>query len=307
MRAIPGGTTVVPPGRVMDEPPDGFSKLSGVSEGRPSSLKLLWHQTVYEWRIFWRTPISAFFTIVFPLLIFVVFSLVFGNERIDYLGITTAQYYAPSLAVYAAVSASYVNIAITTAYQRDEGILKRTRGTPLPAWIFLGGKVASSTVVAAMGTLIMLAMGVAFFGLQIYAEAIPSLVITFFVGVGTFAALGLLVAAVSPSGSAATAIAQATLLPLAFISGVFIVPGENMPQWLDAVANFFPLSHFAEAFIAGFIPGTDQGQIHWADLAYMAVWGITGLVLAIRLFKWEVPTGESKVPWRRKKEPAAAA
>jgi ABC-2 type transport system permease protein len=272
-----------------------------VSEGRPSSLKLLWHQTVYEWRLFWRTPISAFFTIVFPLLIFVVFALVFGNQEIDYLGITTAQYYAPSLAVYAAVSASYVNIGITTAYSRDEGILKRTRGTPLPAWIFLGGKIASATVIAIIGTSIMITVGVLFFGLQLYADSMAAIVATFLVGVATFSALGLLVAAVAPSGSAATAIAQATLLPLAFISGVFVVPGEEMPDWLEAIANFFPLKHFAEPFIAGFI----RADVRWTDLAYMAVWGITGLVLAIRLFKWEAPTGEPTVRRRRKKEPAA--
>jgi len=140
---------------------------------RPSAPALLWHQTVYELRIFRRTPISAFFTIIFPLLIFVVFALVFGNEDIGYLGITTAQYYAPSLAVYSAVSASYVNIGITTAYQRDEGILKRARGTPLPPWIFLGGKITAATIVAILGTLLMLAVGVTFFGLQIYPEAIP--------------------------------------------------------------------------------------------------------------------------------------
>ncbi len=264
---------------------------------------MLWHQTVYEWRIFWRTPISAFFTIIFPLLIFVVFSLVFGNQEIDYLGVTTAQYYAPSLAVYAAVSASYVNIGITTAYQRDEGILKRTRGTPLPPWLFLGGKVAAATVIAAIGTTIMIAVGALFFGLQLYADTIGPIILTFFVGVATFAALGLLVAAVSPSGSAATAIAQATLLPLAFISGVFIVPGEETPEWLEAVANFFPLKHFAQPFIAGFI----RAEVQWTDLAYMAVWGVVGLVLAIRLFKWEPPTGDSGPPWRRKKEPAAPA
>lgn len=264
---------------------------------------MLWHQTVYEWRIFWRTPISAFFTIIFPLLIFVVFSLVFGNQEIDYLGVTTAQYYAPSLAVYAAVSASYVNIGITTAYQRDEGILKRTRGTPLPPWLFLGGKVAAATVIAAIGTTIMIAVGALFFGLQLYADTIGPIILTFFVGVATFAALGLLVAAVSPSGSAATAIAQATLLPLAFISGVFIVPGEETPEWLEAVASFFPLKHFAEPFIAGFI----RAEVRWTDLAYMAVWGVVGLVLAIRLFKWEAPTGDSGPAWRRKKEPAAPA
>lgn len=270
---------------------------------RPSTLALLWHQSRYEWRVFWRVPISAFFTILFPLLIFVVFSFVFGNETIDYLGITTAQYYAPSLAVFSAVSATYTNISITTAYQRDEGILKRVRGIPVPAWIVLGGKILSAIVIALVGTLIMLAAGFALFGLKLYPEMLPMLGITFLFGVAAFAALGLLVAAVAPSGQAATAIANATLLPLAFVSGVFIVPAEEMPTWLDAVSRFFPLSHFAEPFITGFSPPEARAAFSWFDLAYLAVWGLVALVLAIRWFRWEPPTGGGG----RRRKPKAAA
>lgn len=258
---------------------------------RSSAISLLWHQARYEWRIFWRTPISAFFTIFFPLLIFVVFAVVFGNQTIDYLGITTAQFYAPSLAVFSAVSATYTNISITTAYQRDEGILKRVRGTPLPPWICFGGKILSSITIALIGTLIMLDAGILFFGLKVYPETIPILVAVFLVGVGTFAALGLLVASLAPSGQAATAIANATLLPLAFVSGVFIIPGEDMPRWLTAVSDFFPLSHFVEPFVAAFTPAVNRADFQWTDLAYLALWGVVALFLAIRWFRWEPVTG----------------
>ena len=272
---------------------------------RPSTASLLWHQTRYEWRIFWRTPVSAFFTIFFPLLIFVVFSLVFGNEKIPELGITTAQFYAPSLAVFAAVSATYTNISISTAYQRDEGILKRVRGTPLPSRVYLGGKILSSVVIALIGTLIMLGVGIVFFGLQVYPETIPVLVVVFFVGVATFAALGLLVAALAPSGQAATAIANATLLPLAFISGVFIIPSANMPAWLDAIATFFPLKHFVEPFVAAFSPDATRAQFSWSDLAYLALWGAVSLTLAVRWFRWEPPSGSGSSRERRRSESAS--
>ncbi len=273
------------------------------SPRRPSAPVLLLHQTRYESRIFWRTPISAFFTVIFPLMIFVVFALVFGNEEIEELGINTAQFYAPALAVFSAVSATYTNIAISTTYQRDEGILKRVRGTPLPSWIFLGGKIAAAVAIAIIGAVVMLAVGAVFFGVQLYADSIIPLVLTFFVGVAAFGALGLLVAAIAPSGNAATAIAQATLLPLAFISGVFLVPGENTPDWLNALASFFPLKHFAEPFTAAFSPIGDH-TVHWADLAYMAVWGVVALALAIRWFKWEPST---RPPRRRSKAAETAA
>jgi ABC-2 type transport system permease protein len=273
---------------------------------RPSTISLLWHQSRYEWRIFWRTPISAFFTIFFPLLIFVVFSLVFGNETIDYLGITTAQFYGPSLAVFSAVSATYTNISISTAYQRDEGILKRVRGTPLPSWIYLGGKIMSSIVIAVLGTLIMIGVAIAFFGLQVYSETIPILLVVFFVGVATFAALGLLVAALAPSGQAATAIANSTLLPLAFVSGVFLVPSEEMPTWLDLIARFFPLKHFVEPFVAAFSPAAMRAEFSWVDLAYLALWGIVSLILAVRWFRWEPPSGDGSSRLQRRTQKTSA-
>lgn len=260
-------------------------------------------QTRYQDKIFWRSPTSAFFTIFFPLLIFVVFSLVFGNEEIDYLGITTAQYYAPALAVFAAVSATYTNIAITTAYQRDEGILKRVRGTPLPASVYMGGKIVSATEIAAIGTVIMLGAGFAFFGLRLAAANIWVLVVIFLVGVATFASLGLLVAAFAPSGQAATAIANATLLPLAFVSGVFIVPSQEMPAWLAAIANFFPLKHFVEPFVSAFSPEA-AGGLPWGDLAYMAVWGASALLLAARFFRWEPPVTATSGTKRRRRQKA---
>jgi ABC-2 type transport system permease protein len=273
---------------------------------RPPTISLLWHQSRYERRIFWRTPISAFFTIFFPLLIFVVFSLVFGNQTIDHLGITTAQFYGPSLAVFSAVSATYTNISISTAYQRDEGILKRVRGTPLPSWIYLGGKITSSIVIAVLGTMIMITVAVAFFGLQVYPETIPILLVVFFVGVATFAALGLLVAALAPSGQAATAIANSTLLPLAFVSGVFLVPSEEMPTWLDLIARFFPLRHFVEPFVTAFSPEAVRAQFSWADLAYLALWGVVSLILAVHWFRWEPPSGDGSSRRSRRSEKTSA-
>jgi len=271
---------------------------------RPSTLSLLLGQTQYQNRIFFRNPMAAFFTLFFPLMIFVVFSLMFGNDEITYLGITTAQYYAPSMAVFAAVSATYTNLAVTTAYQRDQGILKRVRGTPLPPVVYMGGKIISAIVIATISVLIMMTIGVVFYGVQIYAATLPSAIVTFVFGVASFAALGMLVAAVVPSGEAATAVANATLLPLAFFSGVFIVPSDSAPAWLDAVANFFPLKHFVEPFVAAFNPQTVGGGWDWASLAFMALWGVVAVFLAIRYFKWEAPVGGSRKSKRRRKATA---
>ncbi|MDK1019716.1 MAG: ABC transporter permease [Actinomycetota bacterium] len=269
---------------------------------RPSTFFLLWSQTKYQNKIFFRNPMAAFFTLFFPLMIFVVFSLVFGNQEIGYLGVTTAQYYAPSMAVFAAVSATYTNLAVTTAYQRDRGILKRVRGTPLPPAVYLGGKIISAIMIAAMAVLIMMTIGVVFYGVQVYASTLASAAVTFIVGVASFAALGLLIAAVVSSGESATAVTNATLLPLSFFSGVFIVPSDDAPAWLDAVANFFPLKHFVEPFVAAFSPLTVGAGWDWGSLGYMVLWGVIAVVLAIRFFKWEAPVGRGGKSRRRKKD-----
>ena len=266
---------------------------------RPSTASLLWSQTRYQNKIFFRNPTAAFFTLLFPMLIFIVFTLVFGNEDIGD-GLTLAQYFAPAMAVFAAVSASYTNIAVGTAYQRDEGILKRIRGTPVPAAIYLGGKIISAVIVAAVSVTIMMAIGVAFYGVQIYARTLPAATVTFFIGVGCFAALGLLVAGLVNSGEAATAITNATLLPLAFISGIFIIPSEDAPAWLDTVASIFPLKHFVEPFTAAFDPNETGNPWYLLDLLYMIRWGGVALVLGIRFFKWESQPGGGRRSRRRK-------
>jgi ABC-2 type transport system permease protein len=272
---------------------------------RPSNVSLLRGQVKYQNKIFFRNPMAAFFTLFFPLMIFVVFSLMFGNQEIESLGVTTAQYYAPSMAVFAAVSATYTNLAVTTAYQRDQGILKRIRGAPLPAAVYMGGKIISAIMIATISVVIMMAIGVAFYGVQIYAATLPAAITTFAVGVATFASLGLLVAAVVRSGEAATAVANATLLPLAFFSGVFIVPSTDSPAWLDTVANIFPLKHFVTPFVAAFNPQTVGGGWDWASLAYMTLWGVVAVVLAIRWFTWEPPSGGGGRSKRRKTSAAA--
>ncbi len=279
---------------------------------RPTLGRLVWQQIRYQNTIFWRTPASAFFTLVFPLLFLFVFTLVFGNDDIPELGVTTAQFYAPSLAVFGAVSATYTNLAITTAISRDEGILKRIRGTPLPPWVYIAGRIGSATYLAAVAATIMLGVGVAFYGVRIFAVSFPSVVVTFLVGVGCFAALGMLVAAIAPNGDSTPAIANATLLPLAFISDVFIPPNANAPSWLSVIADIFPLKHFVVAFQDAFNPGVVAAKPSWLDhfqwdhLGVMALWGVAAMVLAIRYFKWEPRSGErTGRRRRRRREPVS--
>lgn len=278
-------------------------------------LFLVYQQIKYQNKIFWRTPIAAFFTLVFPLMFLVLFAAIFGNDEIEALGVTTAQFYAPALAVFGAASATYTNLCTSTTIARDEGILKRVRGTPLPPWVYIAGRVGSALWIASLAVGLMMSIGIGFYGVELIGRTLLAAILSFVLGAASFAALGLFMAAVTPSGDAAPAVTNATLLPIAFVSDVFI-PVENPPFWLEALGNIFPLKHFVAAFGDAFHPGLTGTGFSWTGaefseltgtgeyaiglhVAVMAAWGIGAAILALRFFKWE-PQVEGR-PGRRRK------
>lgn len=260
-----------------------------MAETRTSVGLLAWDQIRYQNRLFWRTPVAAFFTIAFPLMFLLLFSVLFGTEKFEITGrgvFSVAQFYAPALAVFAAASATYTNIGVGTAIARDEGVLKRFRGTPLPPWTYMAGRIGSGVWIAFIATLMMMTVGVVVFDVNIDIAKLPAALVTFVVGAACFAALGLALAAASPTGDSAPAMANATILPLAFVSDVFIAM-DDPPEWLTAVGNFFPLKHFVRAFQDAFHPLVDSPGFEFDHLAVMAIWGVVGTLLALKFFTWE--------------------
>ena len=267
---------------------------------RTPSLLLTFRQVRYQNRLFWRTPIAAVFTVAFPLLFLALFNLLF-NGTIEVAGrtpLSVAQFYTPSLAVFAVASATYTNLAVGTAIARDDGILKRFRGTPLPPWSYLAGRIGSAMWIATLAVVLMLGVGLVAYGLEIRISNLGVAIVTFLVGAACFASLGVAVAGIAKSGDAAPALANFTILPLAFISDVF-VPLDDPPRWLATVADVFPLKHFAHAFQDAFSPFLADGGFRWGSLAVMGVWTIIGLVTAIRTFGWEPRASGSRRGGRR--------
>lgn len=260
-----------------------------MAETRTPTPTLLWQQVRYQNTLFWRTPVAAFFTLVFPLMFLVLFSLLFGDEMIEIEGrdpLSIAQFFAPALAGFAAASATYTNIGVGQAIARDERILKRIRATPLPPWIYLGGVVGSAVWMAFIAVAIMMTVGALAYDVEIMLDTLPAALLTFVVGVSCFAALGLALAGFSPTGDTAPAVANATLLPIAFISDVFI-PISDPPRWLEFFGDLFPLKHFVRGLQDAFSPFTTDLAFRWGDLANMAVWTVIGTLLALRFFVWE--------------------
>ncbi|HLN15269.1 MAG TPA: ABC transporter permease [Acidimicrobiales bacterium] len=246
-------------------------------------------QVRYVNKAFWRNPSRAFFTLAFPLMFLVIFTALLGNNTVHLGPITvkSSTYYVAAMAAFAVITACYTNIAITIAFQRDAGILKRLDGSPLPRRSFLSSRVLHSILIA-----ILLVAVTAAFGRIFYNAHIPSglqlvkFLVMLIVGAAAFCALGLAVTAVIPNADAAPAIVNASILPLLFLSGIFIPFGNNTPAWIEWVAKIFPVRHFAQGMLAGFV-GT---PFHWSDVLFVALWGLAGLILGVRYFAWEPRT-----------------
>jgi ABC-2 type transport system permease protein len=250
-----------------------------------SGASLALHQFRYDQRVFWRNPASVFFTVIFPVIFLFLFAGLFGNQEIEALGVSVSTYYVPGIVTLAVVSATLVSLAMNLVVARESGRLKRFRGTPLPIWAFIAGRVGNSIVVATLMVVLVSLLGRAFFDVALPTSTLPALLLTLAVGAFSFCALGFALSAAIPSEDAAPAITNATVLPLYFLSGVFI-PQSELPAGVLSFAGLFPIRHFFEAFLAAYDPATSGAGFEWGHLAVVVAWGIAGLLVALRGFRW---------------------
>jgi ABC-2 type transport system permease protein len=247
---------------------------------------ILWSETRLQVKLFLRSPVGAFFTLVFPLMILVLFSYLNAGNTIESLGgISFAQFFTPGLAVFGMVTATFTNLAIVTADARQSGILKRVLATPVPMSAHLAGRILAAVGAGVASVSVMLGAGVVLFGVEIPWAEMPSVMLMMTVGAATFSALGLAVAAISPDARSAPALANATILPLAFVSGIFF-PLAAAPLWLQTLAGLFPLEPFATAVIDLF-NSTTANPFPWSALLVMALWLAVGTAMATRYLSWE--------------------
>jgi ABC-2 type transport system permease protein len=253
-----------------------------------SDFVLTAKQVRFENRGFWRNPAAAFFTFAFPLMFLVIFTLLFGSEEIGPPGerISTSTFYVPAISAFSIITATYTNLAISLSFARDMGILKRIRGTPLPPWVYMLGRVVHSMLLCVALVAITTAFGALFYGVDVPTETMPAVIVTLLVGGAAFSALGLAATAAVPNADASPAVINATILPLLFISDVFI-PLDDAPDWLATVGDIFPVKHLSDAMQTAFNPFTAGSGFEWGDLAIIAAWGAVGMILALRFFTWE--------------------
>jgi ABC-2 type transport system permease protein len=252
-----------------------------------SGTGLMLRQVRYTNRSFWRNPASAFFTFVFPLMFLVIFTALLGGGTTTIGGIAydNATYYVASMAAFGVIQACYTNVGISLVFTREEGVLKRVRGTPLPSWAYLGNRLLHAMLVAFLLVVITIAFGTVVYHAHLPGGAdLGKFIATLIVGAGCFAALGLAVSGNVPNADAGPPIINAIMLPLLFLSGIFIPIGDGAPGWVTFIGNVFPVKHFFEAMFTSFL---GAAGFEWKDVGIVAIWMVVGIVIAVRTFRWE--------------------
>lgn len=262
----------------------GEARPRGATSPR-SRFSLVLHQARYDLLAFARNRQSRFFTLILPLLFLVIFVSVFGNHRVGSTGVKASTYYVPGISALAVIAGSFVNLVITITAQREAGVLKRRRSTPVPAWVLIAGRTLTAIVVSLGVMVAVLVIGRFAYGVKLPVGTLPGVVVTAVVGSIAFCCLAYALATAIHSADAAQPMVQAIMLPLYFISGVFI-PNVQLPAWLRDVARVFPVQHLADGLHHAFDPAAHGTGIVWGDVGVLVLWGAVGLTIALTRFSW---------------------
>ena len=258
-----------------------------VRRDRAGDLHLTAWQVAYEQRAFWRNRSRAFFSFGMPIMLLVLFGSLNQGARIKELGdIPYLAFFLPGIMAYGIIITQFVNMAGGLAIQRDNGLLKRMRGTPLPGWAYVAGRVGSTAAVSAIMAVVMLVLGRVAYGVHLRAEAIPAIAVAVLLGAATFAALGIAAVSIIPNAEAAPVVANVLILPLSFISGIWY-PMSGAPGWLAHVARIFPVQRLADALQTAFDPANHGSPFAGNDLLVLGLWLIVGVRLAMRFWQRE--------------------
>ena len=250
-----------------------------------SDLRMLLRQTRHELVTLWRTPITLILSVGLPLLFFVLLSALIGNQVLDERqGVRVVQFLAPGMASFGVVMATFSFLAVGLAEARSTGVIKRQAGAPVPRWVLIGGRMGAALVLGLTSTALVLGTGVAFYDLQIPSRSVLAIVVTLILASASFSALGLALAMALPSMQLTLAVTNGVVIPLAFISDMFMIGGQ-MPDWLAAIGWLFPLKHLTALFADALNPYLTGSGFQLDHLAVITLWGLAGAVVATVLLR----------------------
>ena len=250
---------------------------------RRRDLALLWHQVRYEQLSFWRNPQSAFFTFVFPVVIITLFGALFhGVGRSSYFyGLSALQYYVPTIAAVSVLGACYSQLAIVLSTRRQNGILKRIRATPLPAWTYFLGLLAHCIVVSVVDIALIVGVG-ALFGVPLLGSLLLlALLSTLFIT--TNLSVGYTFSTIAQNQLQAMQMSMMFFLPNILLSG-FMFPFAGMPGWAQWIGELLPLTHYLRIVRGIMLKGASLADLDYDALALAGLM-LVAMVIAISRFR----------------------
>jgi ABC-2 type transport system permease protein len=245
-------------------------------------MTLFAHELRTEQLLFWRNREAAFFTFFLPIIFFLVFGSIYGNDRIS--GIRGAAFLEAGMIGYGVASTAFAGLAITMVIRRESGVLKRIRATPLPPWTYVLAVLTSTFVTFVVEAALLIFLGRILFSVSFPTRPL-SLLAALVIGAAAFAALGLGLTGVVRTAEGSSAVVNVFYLPMAIISGTFFSP-QHYPAFLKAIADVLPLTYFTKLT-------RDVMVLHhhlWsegASIGVVALWGAAGIAAAIRGFRWQ--------------------
>jgi ABC-2 type transport system permease protein len=254
-------------------------------------LGLVAWQIRYEQRAYWRNRGRGVFTFVFPVMFLVIFASLDKGQTISTRGhIAFNDFFVPGILAYGIIATTFVNLAIGTAILRDQGVLKRMQGTPLPRWAYVVARIASAFIIMLAMTVIVLGLGAAFWGLNFRAGAIPGLVVTLLLGTAAFTTIGIGITRFIPNAEAGPVVVNLAVLPLTFISNIWF-PIDSLPHLLKTIAGIFPIKALASSLEYVFDPRFHGTGLNAGDLRVLAIWTVLGVFLMVRFL--QQPMGDT--------------
>ena len=258
----------------------------------PSALSLGIRRGKLEMKQFMRQRESVVFTLLFPVILLAIFGSVFKDTIAP--GVTFSQYFVAGMIASGLVNTGFQALAIMIPVERDFGTLKRLRGTPMPASSYFIGKTILVLISTVIQILLLLGLGLLFFGLELPSDPAKWLTFTWLVVLGSACstALGIAFSIVPKSGRGASAVVSPIVIILQFFSGVFFV-FTQLPSWMQQVAAIFPLKWLTQGMRSVFLPDSFAGQEvakSWETgktLVILLVWLAIGLFFSVRKFKWD--------------------
>jgi len=242
------------------------------------ALALTWRQYRLERRMFWRNPSAAFFNFLLPLLFLVAGGAILaGNQHQENLLI-------PAIAGMSVMSTTFTALSYNIVFLREQGVLKRIRGTPLPTASYFGGVAANAVTNTALQIGIIVLSGRLVFGIG-WPRDWGELLVFVLAGVICFAALGVAFAHVIPNFESTAAYVNAVFLPVVFLS-FYVFDSSSAPSFLRHIAEALPLLPLIEGIYAAVVSGSGLSH-HLDELAVIGLWGAFGLYFAVRGFSWE--------------------